>query len=94
MAKPSSPLARVVVAAAAAAIAGGACVPDGGVDKEPLPFAPADADNAPDPAKVGPYPVGVRTTVMVDDFRLEEDGQPRTLPLEIWYPAQERARDG
>jgi predicted dienelactone hydrolase len=75
-------------------VAAGACVPDGGDSREPLPFAAADADNAPDPAEVGPYPVGVRTTTLVDDFRLDEDGQPRTLPLEIWYPAKERARDG
>jgi len=61
--------------------------------REALPFAAADADNAPDTSVPGPYPVGVRTTVLVDDLRTEEDGTFRTLPLEIWYPASEASRD-
>ncbi len=61
--------------------------------REALPFAAADVDNAPDTAAVGPYPVGVRTTVLVDDLRTEDDGSFRTLPLEIWYPASEASRD-
>jgi len=81
-----------VVVAASGAVIGG-CVPDVGDVAEPLPFAPADDTNAPNPAELGPYPVGVRTTTLVDDLRLEDDGAPRTLPLEIWYPAQESARD-
>jgi predicted dienelactone hydrolase len=66
-------------------------------DKEPLPFAAASADAAPDPKDAGPYPVGVRTFALDDDLRLEEqaDGTllPRHLPLEVWYPAKESARD-
>jgi predicted dienelactone hydrolase len=58
-----------------------------------LPFAAADADNAPDPGVPGPYPVGVTTTLVVDDLRTNEDGTFRQLPLEVWYPAAESARD-
>jgi dienelactone hydrolase len=65
--------------------------------RESLPFAPASAGAAPDPSTEGPYPVGVRHYTLVDDFRIEENGpnagHPRTLPLEVWYPAVEAARD-
>jgi predicted dienelactone hydrolase len=65
--------------------------------REALPFAPAGKDAAPDPSQEGPYPVGVRHYTLVDDFRIEENGpnagKPRTLPLEVWYPAVEAARD-
>jgi len=41
--------------------------------------------------------VGVRHFTLIDHYRVEADGpragQPRTLPLEVWYPAQEAARD-
>jgi predicted dienelactone hydrolase len=71
-----------------------ACAP--APTREPLPFAAAGADSAPDPAVEGPYPVGVRHFTLVDDLRVEEDGpeagQPRRLPLEVWYPAVEAAR--
>ena len=72
---------------------GTACDPtESGIEAEPLPFAPADAKNAPDTSKPGPYPVGVRTIFLEDDLRIE-DGAPRKLPLEIWYPAVEATRD-
>jgi predicted dienelactone hydrolase len=60
--------------------------------REPLPFPAAGADAAPDPAVLGPYPVGIRRYDVVDDFRREEDGSPRRLALEVWYPAAEAAR--
>lgn len=72
------------------------CVPDTSIEKEALPFAAADKDNAPDPSVEGPYPVGVRTFTLVDDLRPEEqaDGSfaPRRFKLEVWYPARESAR--
>jgi predicted dienelactone hydrolase len=69
-----------------------ACAPPDASTREALPFAPADGDNAPDPGVVGPYPVGVITTLVVDDLRTNEDGTFRQLPLEVWYPAAESAR--
>jgi predicted dienelactone hydrolase len=66
-----------------------ACLPGA----EPLPFAPAGVEAAPDPSQLGPYPVGVRTVTLVDTFRLDDEGKQRTLPLEVWYPAAESARD-
>lgn len=43
--------------------------------------------------KVGPYPVGVRTVVLVDEGRKDEStGGPRTLVTEAWYPATDEAR--
>jgi predicted dienelactone hydrolase len=72
-----------------------ACAPPS--TREPLPFSPAAPDAAPDPSIAGPYPVGVRHYTLVDDFRIEASGpnagQPRRLPLEVWYPAVEAARD-
>ncbi|OGQ23693.1 MAG: hypothetical protein A2138_00980 [Deltaproteobacteria bacterium RBG_16_71_12] len=62
---------------------------------EPLPFAPASAEAAPDPAALGPYPVGVRTETFLDPVRVDEvTGEPRKLVTEIWYPAVEAAREG
>jgi predicted dienelactone hydrolase len=66
-----------------------ACLPGA----EALPFAPAGVDAAPDPARLGPYPVGVRTVSLIDSLRVDDEGKPRTLPLEVWYPAAESARD-
>jgi len=71
----------------AAAIAASACDPTPA--PEALPFEPASATATPDPAVLGPYPVGVRTVTLVDETR--EDG-PRTLKVELWYPAKESAR--
>lgn len=42
---------------------------------------------APDPAARGPYPVGVTRIALRDDTR------GRTLLTEVWYPADESARD-
>ncbi|MEM7154713.1 MAG: hypothetical protein AAF799_17825 [Myxococcota bacterium] len=58
-----------------------------------LPFDPAGPDAAPDPARMGPYPVGVMTVELLDDSRPDDDGQPRRLVTELWYPAVEAARD-
>ncbi|MCP4501968.1 MAG: hypothetical protein GY822_18575 [Deltaproteobacteria bacterium] len=60
-----------------------------------LPFAPAGPNEtqAPDPAKMGPYAVGVRTLTFYDDTRSTNDsGEPRKLIVEIWYPSTEDAR--
>lgn len=58
-----------------------------------LPFAPAGPDAAPDPSQMGPYPVGVTTLQLVDDSRVgEDDGRPRPVVTEVWYPAVEDAR--
>lgn len=61
-------------------------------EDDSLPFPPAGPDAAPDPSAMGPYPVGVMTVELVDDSRLDDMGQPRRLPTEIWYPAVEEAR--
>ena len=48
---------------------------------------------ATDPLKEGPFPVGVTTTVLVDQRRTDHLTQkPRTLVTEIWYPATDAAR--
>jgi len=52
-----------------------------------LPFAAASKDDAPDPAVMGPFPVGVRTLEILDTGRRKPDGSPRKLVTEIWYPA-------
>lgn len=47
----------------------------------------------PDPARPGPYLVGVTTTVFVDHARTDKfTNQPRTLVTDIWYPATDDAR--
>jgi dienelactone hydrolase len=48
---------------------------------------------ATDPLKEGPFPVGVTTTVFVDNSRTDHfSKKPRTLVTEIWYPAADSAR--
>ena len=43
----------------------------------------AGPSQAPDPTKMGPFPVGVKTVILkTKDHR----GRPRTLRTEIWYP--------
>lgn len=88
---------RVLVFSLCAFVVAAACVPEDAIEPEPLPFAAADKDNAPDPSVEGPYPVGVRTFFLEDDLRPEEqaDGtfRPRQLKLEVWYPARESARE-
>ncbi|GMU58822.1 MAG: lipase [Myxococcaceae bacterium] len=59
---------------------------------DPLPFEPASATAAPDPAKPGPFPVGVRTVTYEDTGRRKPDGSPRLLVTEIWYPATQATR--
>lgn len=56
--------------------------PDAGSDAGPLPEPAADYLTA------GPHPVGNVRVVLVDDAR-----EARALPVEIWYPAAESARD-
>lgn len=52
-------------------------------------YAPSSCRGA-DPRKPGPYAVGVRTEVFVDEKReCAVTGKPRTLVTEIWYPATE-----
>lgn len=47
----------------------------------------------PPPVSPGPFPVGVMTTVFVDNTRTDSfTKQPRTLVTEIWYPATDDAR--
>lgn len=47
----------------------------------------------PNPLFAGPYPVGVITTVLVDQTRIDNfTKKPRTLVTEIWYPATDAAR--
>ncbi len=49
---------------------------------------------AADPLKMGPYPVGVRTEVYVDNDRTcAVTEEPRTLTTEIWYPAVDGTND-
>ena len=51
------------------------------------------AQRAPDPAQIGPYPVGVTTMQLDDHCRVDpETGGPRQLLTEIWYPAVDGAR--
>jgi len=57
-----------------------------------LPFPPAGPDAAPDPAMMGPYPVGVMTVELLDESRPNDMGEPRRLVTELWYPAAEEAR--
>ncbi|MFO0600709.1 MAG: acetylxylan esterase [Myxococcaceae bacterium] len=59
---------------------------------DPLPFEPASPTAAPDPAKFGPYPVGVRTVTFEDTGRRDAAGNPRVLVTEIWYPAVQTTR--
>lgn len=46
----------------------------------------AGLSTAPDPARPGPYPVGVTR------IELRDEGRDRTLLTEVWYPAGESAR--
>lgn len=61
-------------------------------DADPLPFAAAGKDDAPDPSKPGPFPVGVRTLTIQDTGRRNPDGGPRTLVTEVWYPATQATK--
>lgn len=65
-----------------------ACSADG---PEPLPFEPAGPDASPDPSTMGPFPVGVRT---LEYERIDDQGKPRKIIVDVWYPAVEAARGG
>lgn len=55
-------------------------------------FAVGADSTPPDPAALGPYPVGVTTTLAVDASRQDDYiGGPRSLLTEIWYPAVDEA---
>lgn len=55
--------------------------------------AKSKTSKAPAPLSVGPFPVGVMTTVFIDKSRTDNfTKQPRTLVTEIWYPAADDAR--
>lgn len=48
---------------------------------------------SPNPQALGPFPVGVTTTVFVDESRTDAvTKEARTLVTEIWYPATDDAR--
>lgn len=67
----------------------------GPTSKDPLPFAPAEADGgaAPSPSKFGPFQVGVRTVTYADSARKKTtDGGVRELITEIWYPAPQSVK--
>ena len=83
----------VVVLLSALACLAAACDPPQPL-RSPLPFEPAGPDATPDPAALGPFPVGVRTVTFVDDTRDAPAGYEgkRALTSEIWYPASEDAR--
>lgn len=55
-------------------------------------LAPAAQAAPPNPEALGPYPVGVTTTLTVDPARQDDYiGGPRSLLTEIWYPAVDDA---
>ena len=59
------------------------------------PLKVAGPDFAPDPGATGPFAVGITTFTLVDPFRVDPrtgTGQ-RPLKLDIWYPADDAARD-
>ena len=56
-------------------------------------YAKPKTSKAPEPVSMGPFPVGVISTVFVDKSRTDDfTKQPRTLVTEIWYPAVADAR--
>jgi predicted dienelactone hydrolase len=47
-----------------------------------------------DPLAMGPYPVGVTTTLLIDHTRTDAlTNEDRALVTEIWYPATDEARE-
>lgn len=54
-------------------------------------FCAADENNAPDPTKPGPFPVGVKTFSFT---YVGHENQTRKIVVEVWYPATEEAREG
>ncbi len=52
------------------------------------------AADPPDPAKPGPYPVGVTTRLFVDHTRTDSVTEgPRSLMTDIWYPATDDTQE-
>lgn len=68
------------------------CAPPPVEPMDPLPFEQASETATPDPAKMGPFAVGVRTVVYEDTGRRKPDGSPRLMKTEIWYPAVQSSR--
>lgn len=60
---------------------GAACSPD------PCADPVANPCRAVDPVEEGPFEVGVTTWELEDPTRVNDDGAPRRLRVEIWYPA-------
>ncbi|HOD08573.1 MAG TPA: CocE/NonD family hydrolase [Myxococcota bacterium] len=54
----------------------------------------AGPDHTPDPTVFGPYPVGIRQFVYTDPNpeNNNEDGQPRVLKIDVWFPTEEEFR--
>ena len=82
------------------------CVDDGNGNlvETPTPgcvgdFCAAGPDADPEPTEMGPYPVGIRQLVLVDNDPENAndmgDGTttPRTLKVDIWFPTTEEYRD-
>ncbi len=60
-----------------------------------LPFEPAGPNSTPDPMLKGPFPVGVKTLEFDDPSRItKRTNKPRHLKVEIWYPAEQKYKDG
>ncbi len=58
-----------------------------------VPAAGAAEAALPDPEKLGPYPAGVTTMLLVDHSRTDPaTNGPRSLMTEVWYPATEDTR--
>jgi predicted dienelactone hydrolase len=94
--RASGPIAfaLLVVVGCPADDAGGEAESDGSTETDTDgEIPPAGPDAAPDPSAMGPYPVGVRTIALQDPNRPTEDGAPRPVTVELWYPATDDARD-
>ncbi len=79
------------------------CIDDGNGNliENPTPgcvgeFCAASPTADPDPMAFGPYPVGIRQVVVIDDNpeNINEDSTPRTLKVDMWFPTTEANRDG
>ena len=58
-----------------------------------LSTASGTTRETPNPQSLGPFPVGVTTTVFVDESRTDAiTKEARTLVTELWYPATDDAR--
>jgi dienelactone hydrolase len=64
------------------------------IDTEPRKIRASGPELALDPAQRGPYAVGVTTLRLTDPSRVDEKTkQARSMVIEIWYPAEEAARN-